>query len=62
MSRRRKRQDAQTFSLSFLDCICCGFGAVILLLVLSKTSEPVVLEQSTEQLLAVLARLEEERF
>lgn len=58
----RKRRDPQVFSLSFLDCICCGFGAVILLLVLSKTSEPIVLERSTEELLALIQRLEEERF
>ena len=24
----------------FLDCICCGFGAIILLLVLTKIGEP----------------------
>jgi hypothetical protein len=58
----RKRRDPQVFSLSFLDCICCGFGAVILLLVLSKTSEPVVLERSTQDLLAIIEKLEEERF
>ncbi|MFT5123205.1 MAG: hypothetical protein ACI9TH_003246 [Kiritimatiellia bacterium] len=30
-----KRREAQIFSMSFLDCICCGFGAVILLFVIS---------------------------
>lgn len=34
MSRRR-RTAIQTFSLSFLDVICCGFGAVILLFILT---------------------------
>ena len=29
---RRKRRNVEAFSLSFLDCICCGFGAIILLL------------------------------
>ena len=29
-----KRRKVTTFSLSFLDCICCGLGAVILLFVL----------------------------
>ena len=33
--RMLKRRDAEIFSLSFLDCISCGLGAVILLLVLS---------------------------
>jgi len=58
----RRRRDPQVFSLSFLDCICCGFGAVILLLVLSKTSEPVVLERTTAELMGIIARLEVERF
>ena len=44
---RRKRRDIEGQSLSFLDCIACGFGAIILLLVIVKTTEPVVLEAST---------------
>jgi len=32
--------------VSFLDVICCGFGAIILLLLITKTVEPVVLEKS----------------
>ena len=40
----RKKRDIEAFSLSFLDCICCGFGAVVLLLVLSKIYEPAILE------------------
>ena len=30
-----KRREFEVFSLSFLDCICCGFGAIILLFILS---------------------------
>jgi len=26
----RRRRNVEAFSLSFLDCICCGFGAIIL--------------------------------
>ena len=26
----RKRRQTEIFSMSFLDCMCCGFGAVIL--------------------------------
>ena len=36
----RKKRNIEAFSLSFLDCICCGFGAVVLLLVLSKLNDP----------------------
>lgn len=37
----RKRRTQQIFSISFLDCICCGFGGVLLLFVLvaGKTSD-----------------------
>ena len=33
------RRDSEEFSVSFLDVICCGFGAIILLLMLSKNFE-----------------------
>jgi hypothetical protein len=33
----RRRQN-QVFSMAFLDCICCGFGAIILIFVLSIDS------------------------
>ena len=36
----KKRRNIEAFSLSFLDCICCGFGAIVLLLVLSKLYDP----------------------
>lgn len=36
MSRRR-RPPLEVFGLAFLDVICCGFGAVLLLLVISRT-------------------------
>ena len=58
---RRKRQDiGEGFSLSFLDCICCGFGAIILLLVLTKMGEPAALEAAVEDLEGLVARLEQE--
>lgn len=60
MSRRKGRRATETFSLSFLDVICCGFGAVILLLVLTKFAEPVILLQTTEDLEALVVALEEE--
>lgn len=62
MSRHRtaRRRNLEIFSLSFLDCICCGFGAIILLFVLSKAGEPQVIENSRVDLSALLARLEED--
>jgi hypothetical protein len=58
----RRRRNVEAFSLSFLDCICCGFGAVILLLVLSKIYEPVSLEQTQDDLQRLIALLEQELF
>ena len=56
----RRRSTAEVFSLSFLDCICCGFGALILLLVLTKTAEPVIFEEYSEELDNLVAKLQEE--
>ena len=46
----RRRRSVEVFSLSFLDCICCGFGAMILLLVLTEMGRPAVLEKSRKNL------------
>jgi hypothetical protein len=56
---RTRRRDIEVFSLSFLDVICCGFGAIILLFVLSKFAEPVILETVNKDLQADIVRLEE---
>jgi hypothetical protein len=45
-----RRRTVEVFSLSFLDCICCGFGAIILLLVLTEVGRPIVLEKSRKAL------------
>ena len=58
----RRRRNIEAFSLSFLDCICCGFGAIILLLVLSKIYEPVVIEEAEQNLEQLIALLQEELF
>jgi hypothetical protein len=54
------RRQTEVFNLSFLDVISCGFGAIILLLVLSKISEPRVIEQANVDLSGLVVRLEEE--
>ena len=56
-----KRRPSAEFSLSFLDVICCGFGAVILLLMITKTVQPQVIEQSVVDATALVAKLEEQR-
>ena len=59
---KKKQRNIEAFSLSFLDCICCGFGAIILLLVLSKIYDPVIYEKSEEDLQQLIALLQEELF
>ena len=58
----RQRRAAAEFSLSFLDVICCGFGAVILLLMITKTVQPQILERSTVEAAGRVADLTEQLF
>ncbi len=58
----RRRRNIEAFSLSFLDCICCGFGAIILLLVLSKIYEPVIIEKTQKDLESLIALLQQQLF
>lgn len=41
-----KRRASEEFNISFLDVICCGFGAIILLLIITKTVAPQLVEVS----------------
>jgi hypothetical protein len=54
-----RRRSVEVFSLSFLDCICCGFGAIILLLVLTDYQRPAKLEESRINLRAQLRDLQQ---
>ncbi|MBT5156034.1 MAG: VWA domain-containing protein [Gammaproteobacteria bacterium] len=58
----KSRREIEGISLSFLDVISCGFGAIILLLVLTKVFEPVVIEDTISNLEGYLAALQEELF
>ncbi len=58
----KRNRNIEAFSLSFLDCISCGFGAIILLLVLSKIYEPAILEKTEDDLNQLIALLQEQLF
>lgn len=58
----RNRRAMEEFSVSFLDVICCGFGAIILLLMITKTVEPALLEQSNINLEGQVAQREDALF
>lgn len=56
----KRRRSFEIFSMSFLDAICCGFGAIILLFVVSRTSEPGRLEVVERDLQGLIAQYEQE--
>jgi hypothetical protein len=45
MKQKKNTRDLQVFNLSFLDVVSCGFGAVILLVLISHTSESTAIRQ-----------------
>ncbi len=58
----RKRREQEEFNMSFLDVICCGFGAIVLLLMITKTVAPIVIEQTTINMEGKVADLQEQLF
>jgi hypothetical protein len=55
-----KRRNITVFSLSFLDCICCGLGAVILLFVIVNAKSSLHRDEVTSDLRGEVNRLENE--
>ncbi len=60
--KKKNRRGIEEFSVSFLDVICCGFGAIILLLMITKTVEPVLLEKTSTNLEGQVAAREDALF
>jgi hypothetical protein len=57
---KRRRREFEGGQMSFLDAICCGFGAILLLFVIGRGAEPQVVERDAETLRAELRVLQEE--
>jgi hypothetical protein len=57
---RRRRREFSIFTLSFLDIMSCGFGAVVLLFMISKHAENTIVEQPSYDFAAEVARLDQE--
>jgi len=55
-----RRRTVEVFTLSFLDCICCGFGAVILFYTIVSAQAGMQGVRSTDALSAEVNRLEEQ--
>jgi hypothetical protein len=56
----RRRRAIEVFSLSFLDCICCGFGAVILFYVIISARSGITSAERMDDLKSEVARLQNE--
>ena len=59
---KKHRRTIDIFNLSFLDVVSCGFGAIILLLVISLVLEPLVIEKMSVDLSGLIMQLEQELF
>jgi hypothetical protein len=55
-----KRKSLTVFSLSFIDCICCGLGAIILLFVIANARSTSERHQVTQSLKSEVERMEQE--
>jgi len=55
-----KRRTVEVFSLSFLDCICCGFGAVILFYTIISAQSGLTRIRNNSDLTAEVNRLQEQ--
>ena len=56
---KRRSRAIESMNLSFLDVISCGFGSIILLLVLTKVFDPMVFDKTIADLDGYLAELEQ---
>jgi len=59
---KRRRRELEVFSLSFLDVITCGFGAIILLLMVARTGQAPVLETSDISMNGIIRDLQVQLF
>jgi len=56
----RKKRPFEVFTLSFLDCICCGFGAVVLFYTIVQAQAGAQEIARIDQLTGEVRKLEEE--
>ena len=59
---RRKRGETDSFSVSFLDVAACGFGAMIILLMITKSGEPISIDFVDVPPQGAIAELQEQLF
>jgi F0F1-type ATP synthase delta subunit len=59
---KRQRRALQEASISFLDVISCGFGAIVLLLVIARVGDPAALEEAEKKLRSTVKEYQEQLF
>ncbi|NIM69117.1 MAG: VWA domain-containing protein [Xanthomonadales bacterium] len=59
---RHQRRESKEASLSFLDVISCGFGAIVMLLIIARVGDPAALEETERQLQGTVKELQERLF
>jgi prefoldin subunit 5 len=58
----KRRRGTMEVSVSFLDVISCGFGAIVLLLIIAPVGDPSALQEVERNLQAVVRQLSEKLF
>ncbi|MDC1502702.1 VWA domain-containing protein [Gammaproteobacteria bacterium] len=58
----KRSRETESFTVSFLDVASCGFGAMIILLMLAKPSQPSPLEVAEAAPAAIISELQEKLF
>lgn len=60
--KRKQRRPLPEANLSFLDVISCGFGAIVLLLLIAKVGDPAALRETEERMIGALKNLQTRLF
>ncbi len=60
--RKRRDRETDSFTVSFLDVASCGFGAMIILLMITKTSAPITIEFTEVTPESTVEELQEQLF
>ncbi|MFT5140258.1 MAG: hypothetical protein ACI9H8_000566 [Lysobacterales bacterium] len=59
---KNRRRELSEASLSFLDVISCGFGAIVLLLIIARVGDPATLEETERDLQGSVKEMQEQLF
>ena len=59
---KKNRRETPEASISFLDVISCGFGAIVLLLIIARIGDPIAFEQAEQYLQKSVKELQQQLF